>query len=76
MPDHIDVRLLDENKVAYGWKHIGNKPRVSSMPYYADIAEGNVPDHTAIRRFGHNPDVGVALETVYHASDLKTYLTL
>lgn len=74
MPDHIDIRFLDENLVAYGIKHVDNKPRVSAMPYYADIAEGNVPDHTAFRRFGHNDTVGAAWETVYTTSDLRTYL--
>ena len=67
--------LLDENGTAYGVKHVDNKPRVSSMPYTYDIAEGNVADHTAIRRFGHNDTVGTAWETVYHTSDLRTYLT-
>lgn len=45
------------------------------MPYLYDIAEGNVADHTPIRYYGHNDTVGTAWETVYHTSDLRTYLT-
>ena len=73
-PD-VDARLLDENGVPYGVKHIDNKPRVSSMPYAYDIAEGNVTDHSVFRAFGHNGVVAAAWETVYGVSDLRTYLT-
>lgn len=72
-PD-VDARLLDENGVPYGVKHIDNKPRVSAMPYTYDIAEGNVSDHTAFRAFGHNEVVAAAWETVHEASTLRTYL--
>jgi len=69
------IEFTDENGARYGNKHVGNKMRTSSMPYTYDIAEGNVAGHTAIRRFGHNDDVAVAWETVYHGSNLRTYLT-
>ena len=69
------VAFADENYVKYGVRHINNKPRVSSMPYLYDIAEGNIPDHSAVRRFGHNHNVGTSWETVYATSNLKTYLT-
>ena len=69
------LKLQDENGTAYGIKHIDNKPRVSSMPYLYDIAEGNIVGHEPIRRYGHNDSVGTSLETVYHVSNLKTYLT-
>jgi len=69
------VQLVDENGLSYGVKHIDNKPRVSSMDYLYDIAEGNVPDHVAIHHFGHNTSVAVAIETIYHVSNLRTYLT-
>ena len=42
------VAFRDENDVAYGIKHVGNKPRVSSMDYLYDIAEGNIPNHMAL----------------------------
>jgi len=68
------TEFTDENGARWGAKHVDNKQRVSSMPYLYDIVEGNVTNHTAIYRFGHNADVAAALETVYHGSDLKTYL--
>lgn len=67
--------LSDTDGTPYGVKHVGNKPRVSAMPYTYDIAEGNIPDHTAVRVFGHNADVTTAWETVHHGSDLKYYLS-
>jgi len=56
--------FLDELGNPYGIKHVDNKPRVSSMSYLYDIAEGNVPGHTPVRRSGHNDDVGTAWEIV------------
>jgi hypothetical protein len=61
--------LLDENGVPYGVKHINNKPRVSSMPYLYDIAEGNVPNHTAWSKDGYNGTVGTSEETMWAGSD-------
>jgi hypothetical protein len=51
------VGLKDEDGVAYGVKHIDNKPRVSSMPYLYDIAEGNVTDHTRFSKIGFAPSM-------------------
>ena len=48
------TKLIDQNGAAYGVKHVGNKPRVSSMPYLYDIAEDNVPDHTVRSLLGYN----------------------
>lgn len=48
------VRFLDENGAAYGIKHVNNKPRISSMPYLYDIAEGNVSGHTSWSKIGFN----------------------
>jgi hypothetical protein len=47
--------LLDEFGKPYGVKQINGKPRVSSMPYLFDIAEGNVPDHVAWSKVGYSP---------------------
>ena len=51
------VKLKDENGVAYGVKHINNKPRVSSMPYLYDIAEGNIADHVRFTKLGYAPSM-------------------
>lgn len=49
--------LKDENGLAYGVKHINNKPRVSSMPYLYDIAERNVLNHIPFTKIGYAPAV-------------------
>lgn len=56
------VNLLDESGVAYGVKHISNKPRVSSMPYLYDVAEGNVAGHSAWMKIGLNPALVASTE--------------
>jgi len=56
------VQFVDQNGVPYGVKHVGNKPRVSAMPYLFDIAERNIPDHEAIRLIGYNGDVDATTE--------------
>jgi hypothetical protein len=68
--------LADESGVAYGVKHIGNKPRVSVTPYLYDIAEGQVPGHYGLNKFGHNNDVGATLEAVWDGSGVYTWPTV
>ena len=68
------VQFIDENGVAYGVKHSENRPIIVTVSHGEAIAEGNLPGHTALRLFGHNTSVAAALETVYHGSNLKTYL--
>ncbi|KKN78277.1 hypothetical protein LCGC14_0351360 [marine sediment metagenome] len=68
------TQLIDENGTPYGVKHVGNKPRVSAMPYTFDIAEGNVPNHTAVNKFGQNVTVGATLEDVWDYSAAYEYL--
>lgn len=64
------VHFVDEAGVPYGIKEIDGKPRVSAMRYTYDIAEGNIADHTFIRKFGHNDDVGATKETLWNAGGL------
>ena len=59
------TKLIDENGLAYGVKHINNKPRTVTTPYYAEIAEGQIPGHTALFKFGHNPSISTSYETVW-----------
>lgn len=61
------TQLVDENGAGYGVKHINNKPRVSSMPYLYDIAEGNVPGHAGWSKIGFNGDIGTAEEDLWTA---------
>jgi len=65
--EHPQVLFVDENGVGYGIKHINNKPRVSSMPYLYDIAEGNIPGHVEFEMFGYNPDIDISVEDVWGA---------
>lgn len=65
--EHPQVLFVDENGVGYGIKHINNKPRVSSMPYLYDIAEGNIPGHVEFEMFGYNADIDIAVEDVWGA---------
>lgn len=69
------VQLVDENGTAYGVKQVDNKPRTSAMPYSWDIAEGNVADHDALRKFGHNSDIPATPEDVWDGSAVYVYLT-
>jgi len=58
----LPIYLADEVGVAYGVKHVQNKPRVSSMPYTYDIAEGNIPGHAVWHKIGYNGGVTAATE--------------
>lgn len=46
-------------------KLVDGKPRVSSMPYTYDIAEGNVANHVSWSKTGYNADVDVGVEDVW-----------
>jgi hypothetical protein len=69
------VQFIDEDGNAYGIKQVDNKPRVSSMPYLYDIAEGNIPNHNTLRKFGYNGNVGAVLEDIWGGETVYTYLT-
>ena len=63
----------DENGIPYGLKHIGNKVRVSAMPYLYDIAEGNVDDHASTHILGHNDDIDNAVEDIWEPGGSYTF---
>lgn len=46
-------------------KRVDGKPRISSMPYLYDIAEGNVSGHSEWERFGYNGDIDISAEDVW-----------
>ena len=73
---HIgNVGFLNDAGVAFGVKEVGNKPRVSAMPYTYDIAEGNIPGHQAFRVIGYNGDVGSTQEDLWEAGGLYVFPT-
>lgn len=67
--------LKDELGVGYGVKHVSNKPRVSSMSYLYDIAEGNVSGHTPWSKIGYNPAVATTEEDVWSAGGVYVFPT-
>ncbi len=69
-----NVRFVDDSGTVYGIKQIDGKPRVSSVPYLYDIAEGNVANHYALHKFGYNSTVGAAEETIWEESTPYSYL--
>jgi hypothetical protein len=50
------------------WKEVDGKPRVSSMPYTYDIAEGNITNHVGWSKIGFNAAVTTE-------QDIAPYLT-
>ena len=52
-----NVGLLDENGNPYGVKQVDGKPRVSSVPYLYDIAEGVIANHSSFRVLGYTIDI-------------------
>lgn len=69
------IRLLDETGAEYGIRQIDSKPRVSSMPYLYDIAEGNVAGHTPLQVLGYNAAVGTTEEVISDISGTQVYLS-
>jgi len=70
------VKFLDQTGTPYGIKHIANKPRMSATPYTYDIAEGNVPNHSKVNKFGNNDDTATTVELVSDlAQAVYPYLT-
>jgi hypothetical protein len=60
--DAWPVTFIGEDGLPYMVKHVNNKPRVSSMPYLFDIAEGNVANHTLFNKYAINDDIDSAAE--------------
>jgi hypothetical protein len=70
----LGVKFIDDAGTAYGVKHISNKPRVSSMPYLYDIAEGNVTGHTPFSKLGYNANVGATEEDIWTQSTVYPWI--
>jgi len=68
------VGLKNELGVAYGIKHVDNKPRVSSMPYLYDIAEGSISGHTPFAKLGYNDNVGSTEEDIWTQSSVYPWI--
>ena len=76
--DNADVHamahaLVDETGTAFGVQNINGKLRCSSSDYKLDIAKGDVPGQSAVRRFGLNSAVGTSIETIGPVGGLAEY---
>jgi hypothetical protein len=69
------IKYLDNTGVAYGFKQVDGKIRVSSMPYTYDIAEGNVADHRAWSKIGYNAAIGATEEEMWPVSGAYVFPT-
>jgi hypothetical protein len=68
------VRLIDDSGAVYGIKQVSGKPRVSSMPYLYDIAEGNVTGHTPFAKLGYNGAVAATEEDIWTQSSVYPWI--
>ena len=71
----LKMSFVDQDGNAYGVRHVDNKPRVSSMPYLYDIAEGSIPGHNSFHKIGYNPDVDNLLEDLWSVGGLYVFPT-
>jgi len=67
------VYLIDSTGAVFGVRQTNGQIRTINTPYLYQIAEGNIAEHTAVRRYGHNSDVGTAPETVSHIGAVMYY---
>lgn len=72
---YVQVVLLDENNDWYGIPQVNGKPRVYSMPYLYDIAEGNIAGHEGWKKNGFNGDVDVGIEHMWSVGGLYVFPT-
>jgi len=70
-----NVGWRDTAGSGYGYKSADGKPRISTMPYAWDIAEGNVSGHTPWTKIGYNPAIGTSEEDVWSAGGLYVFPT-
>jgi len=73
LPAGTGVYLIDDSGEIVGVRHIDHKLFTASKPFLYEIAEGQVPGCTAVRRAGYNDDVGTTPETVSIIGGLMYY---
>ena len=71
----IPLKLIDESGTTFGVERIGNRQRVSTKDYFTEIAEGNIPNHSFISKFGFDDDVDTVHQEVWTGSRAYPYMT-
>jgi hypothetical protein len=71
--DNLSTRITDNGGTAQGVKFVDGKPRVSSMPYTYDIAEGNISGHESWMKIGHNGATGTAEADVWSKTGVYVF---
>lgn len=71
----LNVYLLDDSGQPQGLVFVDGRPRVSSTPYYSEIAAGLLAGHNTLHKFGRNLSVGATEETVWSSGGVYQYLT-
>ena len=71
----IPLKLIDKNGTTFGVDRVENRQRVSTMPYQFEIAEGNIPKHKFISKFGHDSDAANSTIEVWTGSRVYPYMT-
>lgn len=67
------IKLIDTNDIVYAIPTANGKPRVSSVPYLYDIAEGNITGHVSWVASGWNPNVGTTEEDLWSVGGVYVY---
>jgi len=75
--DHTDgrlnVKLVDS--LGNDVEVVNGELKVSTKPYNWNIAEGNIANHTVVRRHGYNIDIDTDWETVSEVGDIRPLLS-
>lgn len=64
----VGMKYIATGGVSTEFKSVDGKPRISSMPYTYDIAEGNVTDHRSWGKIGFNGAIGATEEEMWPVS--------
>ena len=69
------AKFVDTDDIHHGFKSIDGKPRVSTMPYTYDIAEGNIANHVNWSKIGYNAAIGATEEEMWPVSGAYVFPT-
>lgn len=71
---NLSTKFISTDDIAYGYKQADGKPRFINDPYYKEIAEGNISNHTAWTKIGYTPSLVASTESdVWSAGGTITF---